>query len=312
MHIPLLVLAEIMILYGVSGFNSPRHMRLSISMVEDNTSYRSMRDRRRDGRLTSIQTKQPLTSIFQQKAMAINFEPNEDAEPFQISDSHELPFISNKHITFHAFDDLFPETNLGEIFDSNSQFRTSLRKAARRDFFNEYAHGKCNSLNNIEISMMSNWRKNNVYANIDEVFTQYNVSNLNGVAFMQVLTSFCLQGEHTFGSWMDIVGIKEKYVPHSWHQDSGLNQFTVMVGFPKENHFEGTGVFSHAVKLSHRLCLPSNTGKEPVLWKGESFPESTMMRPTYRRGKEVMVYNDRDVFHSAPDFAIRESIWRFM
>lgn len=55
------------------------------------------------------------------------------------------------------------------------------------------------------------------------------------------------------GSLIDIVNIGRLKVAHSWHQDSGLEAMTVMLGFPKENHYSGTGVFSHGVKLSHRL-----------------------------------------------------------
>ena len=40
------------------------------------------------------------------------------------------------------------------------------------------------------------------------------------------------------------------------HQDSGLPQKTVMVGFPPENNYTGIGVFSHAIKLSHRMPAP--------------------------------------------------------
>jgi len=97
---------------------------------------------------------------------------------------------------------------------------------------------------------------------------------------------------------------------HSWHQDNSLDQITVMVGFPSEDNYIGTGVFSHAVKLSHQL--PPHNVSEPRLWSQKTFPEKYIIRPIYRKGREIMFYNDRDVFHSAPDRTNRESVWRFM
>ena len=52
---------------------------------------------------------------------------------------------------------------------------------------------------------------------------------------------------------------------HSWHQDSGLDdRFTVMLGFPSENLTSldelKEGVFSHAVRLSHRDVLAKRRG----------------------------------------------------
>lgn len=50
------------------------------------------------------------------------------------------------------------------------------------------------------------------------------------------------------------------YVRTYRHQDSGLPQRTVMVGFPPEDNYTGIGVFSHAIKLSHRMPPPVCAG----------------------------------------------------
>jgi hypothetical protein len=42
--------------------------------------------------------------------------------------------IYNSYVSFLSFYNLFPESNLSEIFDSNSYFRNELRTAARYDF----------------------------------------------------------------------------------------------------------------------------------------------------------------------------------
>jgi len=106
-----------------------------------------------------------------------------------------------------------------------------------------------------------------------------------------------------------------------------------MVGFPKRNCYIGPGVFSHIIKLSHRLprherdcprlladLLPprqcSDQGAAAATAadriRSEQLGEEHIVRPLYSRHREVLVYNDRDVFHSAPDVQLRESLWRFM
>lgn len=56
------------------------------------------------------------------------------------------------------------------------------------------------------------------------------------------------------GSLIDIVNPGTRLKPnHSWHLDANLPQATVMLGFPRANHYSGAGVFSHAVQLSHQL-----------------------------------------------------------
>ena len=42
------------------------------------------------------------------------------------------------------------------------------------------------------------------------------------------------------------------------------------------------------------------------------FSDKYIIRPVFRKGKEIMIYDDSKVFHSAPDYARRESLWRFM
>lgn len=74
---------------------------------------------------------------------------------------------------------------------------------------------------------------------------------------------------------------------------------------------------SHIVKLSHALRQPGAEGEviqyEDLLEsKGADIPEECVVRPVYRKGGELVVYRDAHHLHSAPDFAHRESLWRFM
>jgi hypothetical protein len=127
-----------------------------------------------------------------------------------------------------------------------------------------------------------------------------------------------------FGSLIDIVTAASRLKPaHSWHQDCNLPQMTVMLGFPKTSGYQGTGVFSHAIKLSHPLKdqVPGGgqvvqydeyegVGKDPKL--PNNLPESVILRPWYGKGREIMIYDDSWHIHSAPDHIYRTSVWRFM
>lgn len=48
-----------------------------------------------------------------------------------------------------------------------------------------------------------------------------------------------------------------------------------------------------------------------VLFEG-TLNEKYTVRPVYEPGKELLLYSDIDVLHSAPDVAYRSSIMKFM
>eukprot|EP01041_Mallomonas_annulata_P006317 gene6317-12779_t len=276
--------------------------------VNDN-SVKSLRDRRREKRLTQREDHDALNS---QSDIFASKNTNIDPKIFPTPEHMKADEITYPHIKFISFDELFPNTNIGEIFDNNLSFRNDIRSAAREDFFvyDPNLSSKANSfLKDPSSTLMSNWQRENEIHHLTKTFQNYNI-NINGKTFINTLSNLCGKTDNIFGSWIDIIGIRNKKVNYSWHQDSGLNQFTVMVGFPPSNNFIGTGVFSHAIKLSHRMIIP--TKKEPRLWEYGDITEEYIIRPIYKRGMEVMVYNDMDIYHSAPDSTNRESIWRFM
>merc|ERR1712087_156231 len=79
-----------------------------------------------------------------------------------------------------------------------------------------------------------------------------------GDGFMETIGKLC--GSKPSTHWIDIVGITDRKIPHSWHQDTGRSHGgdtrTVLMGFPKEDNYDGVGVFSHAVKLKYERVAP--------------------------------------------------------
>jgi len=93
----------------------------------------------------------------------------------------------------------------------------------------------------------------------------------------------------------------------------------VLWGFPPENNYQGTGVFSHIIPLDYAFDDIINMNDvesthhrmEPVLYEG-TVDNKYIVRPLYESGKELLIYRDVDVLHSAPDVAYRTSVMRFM
>jgi len=98
--------------------------------------------------------------------------------------------------------------------------------------------------------------------------------------------------------------------------DDGCNldksRYTVMLGFPIEDQYTGTGVFSHALKLTDEHLAPvGHNENEPVLFEG-TIDERYIVRPSFSFGREILRYRDVDTLHSAPDVVYRKSVMRFM
>jgi hypothetical protein len=156
-----------------------------------------------------------------------------------------------------------------------------------------------------------------------------------GDEFVMKIGKLC--GVNPSNHWIDIIGVKDRPVSHSWHQDSGKSygfdntngddtpscrddnndmlensRYTVMLGFPQEDDYQGTGVFSHAIKLCTAHLAPiGHNVNEPVLFEGTA-DERYIVRPMFCTGKEILRYRDIDTLHSAPDVVYRKSVMRFM
>lgn len=260
-------------------------------------------------------------------------EMDTDAPVFTVpQDIREPPgSLLADHVYFVSLAELFPEApSFADLFDNDADFRSKIRTATRKDLFEpnpRLSKEKNELLLSPGSSLEGRWKFDStgskVCSFLTRVFQEYGFFSLEGHIFIERIGSLCCSGGllprvdaernrfRVSGSWLDIVSPpgQRSRGNHAWHQDSGLHQFTTMLGFPKSDNYVGPGVFSHVVKLSHCMIPPERPG--PVIISG-SFPESTIIRPVYRKGREIMVYKDSSVVHSAPDAFIRDGVWRFM
>jgi len=240
----------------------------------------------------------------------------------------------DKVLTFFSLDDLFPNLDFSKVFHTNSTFRESIRSAIRRDIFNS-TPGNNKISEKVaaimladESSLQGTWNIANVKM---EALTQVMVDGLGesaptGIEFMKTVGGLC--GKNPSMHWIDIIGVKKRTISHAWHQDTGrlhpgvggsgntedgnCDSFTVMLGFPCEDLFTGTGIFTHVVKLDREHYAPiDHNFNEPILFEGR-IEENFIVRPKFGLGSELVRFRDVDVLHSAPDVTYRTSVMRFM
>mmetsp|Transcript_16808 Transcript_16808/g.33143 ORF Transcript_16808/g.33143 Transcript_16808/m.33143 type:complete len:274 (-) Transcript_16808:61-882(-) len=238
---------------------------------------------------------------------------------------HDMRAPGAKELThrtrFLSLDSLYPEAEgkLCDAWDQNAQLRLDIRKAGREDFYEDnprFDEKRLKALKAISrdlgSSLMGYWDRDRPFPHITQALAHNGFPAVSGELFVSRMAGLCTGdgGEHTFGSWMEIVG-RPKGSEHGWHQDSGLLQDTAMLGFPNNNGYEGEGVFSHVIELSHRMPEPETEVPGPVVIDGR-FPEEHIIRPVFAKGREIIVYRDCDVLHSAPDKVTRDCLWRFM
>jgi len=44
----------------------------------------------------------------------------------------------------------------------------------------------------------------------------------------------------------------------------------------------------------------------------DDVPEASIVRPSYGRGREILLYSDARNIHTSPDIVHRDCLWRFM
>jgi len=223
-----------------------------------------------------------------------------------------------------SLEEVFPESGLAEAWDTNSHLRTDLRRALRTDLMapalpEHWGEKQRSFALMLDSACMVSWTpaaRGEVRCEaLSTAFAAHGVL-LSGEAFMAGLGALC--GERPHGSLIDIIPLRKR-VAHSWHQDCGVASYTVLLGFPARDRYEGGGVFSHHVKLSHPL-RPSSGDEHGAVVEFERLcepapapiPEEYVLRPTYRRGCELWVSLDSTHVHSTPDEQLRECVWRFM
>ena len=254
-------------------------------------------------------------------------QPNEDAPTYEFEDTLEQSTLipDGSHLLSMSLDELFPNLQFSDKFNSDSEFRTSLRNAMREDIFDSTPaySGMSEKARKMlllpDSSLQGSWKCNDGSERM-QTLTKVLKSNLGDAAptgdeFMNKIGSLC--GSKPSTHWIDIVGVLDRCIPHSWHQDTGRSAngdtFTVLLGFPKEDNYDGVGVFSHAVKLKYeRVASDDHPNNEPVVYPGLSVDEKYIVRPRYAEGNEILLFRDIDTIHSSPDVAFRASVMRFM
>jgi hypothetical protein len=115
------------------------------------------------------------------------------------------------------------------------------------------------------------------------------------------------------------VGVRNRRIPHAWHQDTGgrridkndenssgnRNRRTVLLGFPALDNYEGVGVvFSHFVRLERERWAPFDHPEGvPIVYKtaarddgGDDDNDSSLLRlrdehvvrPRFGPGREIL------------------------
>lgn len=249
----------------------------------------------------------------------------DDVEVYEVPERLRRP-ESRRNVEFveyKSLEELFPGSGLADAFHADAEFRTDIRRAMRDDLFvpdESLSEDRNTAMRSLSSSVHVNWFESRTgYAALTECFARRDVS-LDGETFIKTLGGLCREPCH--GTLIDIASIGKQKIRHSWHQDSGYERFTVMMGFPSSIPNEdvglppGFGVFTHAVKLSHALVQPNAEGSV-IQWENYhpyegDFDAKYIARPEFRRNQEVMVYCDAHHVHSAPDVSNREAVWRFM
>lgn len=219
-----------------------------------------------------------------------------------------------------SLEDLLPGTGFAHAFHASALFRTKVRSAARDDLFEPPAGASAAGVAAVRAltsTLVPDWRRGLQEGStpaLDNVLAAAGVK-LSGAGLLRGLTA-PLSGGAPAGSLTDIVDTGRAAVRHSWHADCGLARNTLLLGFPLDGE-DGPGVFSHVVALSHPLARTDGSAPGSVLeWERVAaqteIPWEAVLRPAFGIGKEVLVMDDSQHLHSAPDTIHREALWRFM
>lgn len=230
--------------------------------------------------------------------------------------------LSSSH-GFASLAAIFPEwPELPRTFDEDAAFREDLLEALDDDVGAELTGVWGGSWRRwtLDMGLPDVFAGPYDYEAIEEVLTDGGIHGLSGREFISRIGRLCGAGaaggdggaEAERGEFF-----QAKYtVPHIWHRDSGFGRL-VCLGFPAEDGFEGEGVFSHVIPLSHR-AVNSERDEDPNYWAeyvaretGATSPAAHIMRPRYRRGREILVFDDAEHVHATPDQLRRKGIWIF-
>ena len=218
-----------------------------------------------------------------------------------------------------ALDDVFPGSGVGEAFATSAAFRRALREAARSDVVEDSPVRR-----DLAASAQGSWRVDAAPATAAALGAALGAGAPGGAEFYRAIAGLELAGARpSTGHFIEVVGGPgaTRTARHSWHQDrADAAATTVVLGFPREDAQVGPGVFSHLVPLSHTVALdareedaagPREYDPPDRLGVAE-VPDASVVRPSFGRGAEILVYSDATTLHSGPDVIYRDGLWRFM
>ena len=209
-------------------------------------------------RAVPLRESQPAQSEPQATEPPLVGRESRDVEGWEVPEPLRMP--GAKRVTEHgrhaSLDEIFPGSGLAEAWDTNGELRRALRHALRADLFTpppQWSEKQIKFATELDSACMVSWSRvasgERACAAFSAALAAHGVA-LRGDELLLGLGALCGQQPH--GSLIDIVPLRRK-VAHSWHQDSGIPSNTVLLGFPPADGYEGGGVFSSHVKLSHPL-----------------------------------------------------------
>ena len=278
---------------------------------------------------------------FDGKTLAAFQQPNEQALPLDLTTSTlrcmsdgvlhlndptttgRNKLIPQPCFEFKSLDEI--HVGLSDPFNADAAFRDAMRLAIRQDIFDStpaYAKLSPKTASILllpDSSLQGSWRSSLGRDQIrmkrltEVLHDALGVGAPTGDDLLHKIGALC--GSHPSTHFIDIVGVQDRKLAHSWHLDTGLspgNSKTVLWGFPPEDHYTGCGIFSHLVPMTTECHAPEGHARmEPILFQG-TIDDHHIVRPSYAPGKELLIYRDIDVLHSSPDVAYRTSVMRFM
>jgi len=254
-------------------------------------------------------------------------------EPYWNLHNH---IIRHNHFETKSLDDLFPDLNFSDSFNTLAKFRDDLRHAIRYDMISDESIYGPNEQRYQELDknqpLIGYWKDTKctttprMNKTTDTLRQHLGPNAPTGDEFMQAIGSLCHSTQPPF-HWTDVVGVTAtqnkqlgEKTEHAWHQDYGHletpheNNKLVFLAFPPHNHYKGTGVFPHVIKLKcQHWAKPQDmmdSSYKPTFYRG-TVPNQYIVRPRYVPGGEIILFRDVDVLHSSPDIQYRASIMRF-
>lgn len=243
--------------------------------------------------------------------------------------------IEHDHFEFRSLDDLFPNLNFSEKYNSCASFRQELRHAIRHDMISDTSiYGKMTDKQKHQElirnqPLIGYWKQEHDATTTTKkdtltikmkqttiVLRQYLGTNAPiGDEFMETIGSLTNSVQEPF-HWTEVVGVAATQnkklgdkTPHGWHQDYGQLESSsrddndehqgnkhVFFAFPPHDHYNGIGVFPHLIKLKYEQ------------WAKPLDAASNRNKPTFYRGTVPEEYIVRPRYTAGREIIIFQDV----